>query len=137
MKTFFDSSAFAKRYIEERGSQQVEDLCLAATELGLSVLCVPEMLSALNRRVSERSVSRAQYGAAKRHLLDDVGDAVIVNLSPSVVAACVAVLESAPLRAMDALHAACAQEWGADLFVSGDRRQVEAARRQGLTCRLV
>ncbi len=42
MKTFLDSSAFAKRFVDEDGSDKVEDTCAQATELGLSVLCVPE-----------------------------------------------------------------------------------------------
>ena len=49
MKTFFDSSAFAKRYVEEPGSQTVDSLCREATEVALSVLCVPEIISALMR----------------------------------------------------------------------------------------
>jgi len=33
---------------------------------------------------------------------------------------------------MDAIHVACALEWQADLFVTSDRRQFEAARNAGL-----
>jgi predicted nucleic acid-binding protein len=33
---------------------------------------------------------------------------------------------------MDALHIACALEWGAEVFVSADARQLAAARRAGL-----
>ena len=33
MKVFFDSSAFAKRYIEEPGSDTVENLCAQAAML--------------------------------------------------------------------------------------------------------
>jgi predicted nucleic acid-binding protein len=33
---------------------------------------------------------------------------------------------------MDALHIACAIEWGADVFLSADARQLAAARRAGL-----
>jgi predicted nucleic acid-binding protein len=35
-------------------------------------------------------------------------------------------------RRMDALHIACAIEWGADVFLSADARQLAAARRAGL-----
>jgi hypothetical protein len=35
MKLFLDSSAFAKRFVEEPGSLEVETLCSQATELGL------------------------------------------------------------------------------------------------------
>ena len=132
MRTFFDSSAFAKRYVEETGSQAVDDLCMGASELAVAVICIPEIISALNRRVRERLLSRREYMEAKRRLSEDVRDAVIINLTPSVVSVCTALLEAGPVRAMDALHVACALEWGAELFVSSDKRQITATKRAGL-----
>lgn len=137
MRTFFDSSAFAKRYVEEPGSEAVDALCMGATELALSVVCIPEILSALNRRVRERSLSARQYETAKKSLSQDLRDAVIVDLTPEVVSTCTAVLEASPVRAMDALHIACAIQWGAELFVSADERQIAAAKKAGLRTRLV
>ncbi|MCX7006670.1 MAG: type II toxin-antitoxin system VapC family toxin, partial [Kiritimatiellaeota bacterium] len=78
MKTLFDSSAFAKRYVEEAGSQSVDDICQHTTELALSVLCVPEIISALNRRLREKQLSRQSYLAAKTRLSADVADAVVI-----------------------------------------------------------
>ena len=135
MKAYLDSSAFAKRFVEERGSDGVEVICAEASELGLSVLCVPEIVSALNRRRRERTLTQEQYDEAKRRLLNDVRDADIIALTPSVIGSAIMVLEASPVRAMDALHVACALEWGAELFVSSDRRQIKAARKSGLaTC---
>jgi len=121
VKTFFDSSAFAKRYVEETGSQLVDDICANAKEVSVGVICVPEIISALNRRVREKSLSRQDYVTIKQHLSDDVRDAVIVNLIPEVIVTSTKLLEASPLRAMDALHVACALAWGAELFVSADR----------------
>ena len=132
MKTFLDSSAFAKRFVDEAGSDKVEKTCAQASELGLSVICVPEIISALNRRRRERSLTAAQYDKAKQQLLDDVRDADIINLAVPVVGSAIGVLETSPVRAMDALHIACALEWGAELFVSSDKKQLSAARRAGL-----
>ncbi len=137
MKTFFDSSAFVKRYIEETGSQDVEALYMAATELAVSVVCIPEVISALNRRVRERDLSRRQYETVKDNMFEDVRDAEIVSLTPEVIATCTSILEASPVRAMDALHVACAIQWGAELFVSADERQVSAARKARLRTRLV
>ena len=61
MRTCIDSSAFAKGFIEEEGSAKIESICARATELGLSVLCVPEIVSALSRRRREGSLTPAQY----------------------------------------------------------------------------
>lgn len=137
MKTFFDSSAFVKRYIEETGSQDVETLCMAATELALSIVCIPEVISAFNRRVRERDLSRREYEKVKDNIFEDARDAVIVNLTPDVISTCTTILEASPVRAMDALHVACALRWGAEIFVSADERQVAAARKAGLRTKLV
>lgn len=137
MSVFFDSSAFAKRYVDEEGSDAVQELCAQADSLVLSVLCLPEIVSALNRSVRERRITPAQYAAAKRRLLEDAGDAEIVNLTPDVVALAVKLLEAHPLRAMDALHLACAERTKAKLFVSGDHRQTAAARQRGMNVRAV
>jgi predicted nucleic acid-binding protein len=137
VKTFFDSSAFAKRYVDEPGSALVDDICLNATEVSISVICVPEIISVLNRRVRENSLSRQDYTTIKRHLSDDLRDAVIINLLPDVIVDSTRLLETSPLRVMDALHVACALAWGAELFVSSDKRQTTAARKAGLTTEFV
>lgn len=132
MKTFFDSSAFAKRYIEEPGSDAVEALCQNATELALAVICVPEIISAMNRRVRERTISQGQYRTIKTCLVTETADLTIINLVPEVVAEALYVLENNAVRAMEALHIACALQWNADLFVSSDNRQLDAAKRAKL-----
>ena len=132
MKTFFDSSAFAKRYVEEPGSDTVAALCLKATELALCVICVPEIVSAMNRRLREQRLTKSDYLSLKRHLLEDIRDATIIDLVPPVVAACIEIVERSPVRTADALHVAAARAWRADLFVTADQRQLAAARREGL-----
>jgi predicted nucleic acid-binding protein len=137
VKTFFDSSAFAKRYVEEIGSQLVDDICLNTKIVSLSVICAPEIISALNRRVREKSLSRQDYFTIKQHLSDDIRDAVIINLLPEVIVTSTKLLEASPLRAMDALHVACALVWDAELFVSSDKQQITAAKKAGLKTRFV
>lgn len=121
----------------EPGSEAVEHLCLSASELGLCVTCVPEILSAMNRRLRERRLKREHYRLIKRHLLEDVADATIIDLTPAVIAATVAVLEMSTVRAADAMHVAAASVWGAELFVSADRQQCAAARKAGLAVKPV
>ena len=137
MKTFLDSSAFAKRYIDEPGSQAVDEICLEATELALSIFCAPEIVSALNRRVREKNLSPEQYEEAKKRLSTEVEDAVIVNLTMPVIAKCIKILEDSPIRTLDALHIACAVQWGAELFVSADKQQIAAAMKAGLRAKMI
>jgi predicted nucleic acid-binding protein len=132
VRIFFDSSAFAKRYVTEPGSQTVDELCAKATIIAIGVLCVPEIISALNRRLREKRLSPQNYAAIKQRFAEDVRDAVVVNLTPSVISAGITILEGTSIRALDALHVACAMEWNTELFVSADKQQLAAARKAGL-----
>ncbi len=137
MRIFFDSSAYAKRWVEESGSQEVEDLCVRASEVCLSIICVPEIVSALSRRVREKSLTRVEYTQSRTRLLEDANDAIIVSLTSTVVQTCITVLETASVRTLDAIHIASAIESRADLFVSSDHRQVAVAKSLGLETKQV
>lgn len=132
MKTLFDASSFAKRYFEERGSQEVENICKKTTVLGLCVILVPEIISGLSRHQRDGLLSMDDYMIAKKALLQDIKDAQVINLSPKIIAIAISFLENNVLRAMDALHIACAVEWGAQLFVTSDTKQIVAAKNAGL-----
>jgi uncharacterized protein len=132
LNIFFDSSALAKRYLEEKGSDRVQAILASASALGVSVICVPEIISALCRCRRERRLSTQQYRDAKVALFSDIEDASVVGISEEVITRSVELLERFPLRSADALHIACAAEWSAELFVSADERQARAARAHGL-----
>ncbi|MCD6295513.1 MAG: type II toxin-antitoxin system VapC family toxin [Deltaproteobacteria bacterium] len=132
MRLSIDSSSFAKRYIQENGSDKLDDLLQRASTLALSVILVPEIISGLNRRLREGPLTGNNYRKAKKQLLDDVRDTTVLQLTPAVISQSVKLLENNVLRAMDALHVACALEWEADLFVTSDKRQFDAAINSGL-----
>jgi uncharacterized protein len=137
MNIFFDSSALAKRYIEEEGSDQVDELCQRAEALEISIICIPEVFSALNRRRRENVISGSDYSLIKNQFSTDIGDAILIDLTPAVITRTVALLENHSLRAMDAIHVACAIESQTDLFVSADQRQLTAAQNEGLAVQQV
>ena len=53
MRVFFDSSAFVKRYVREAGTDLVLSWCEQATELCLSGIALPEIVSAFCRLLRE------------------------------------------------------------------------------------
>ena len=132
MKLAMDSSALAKRYVHEDGSEVVDQLLQRALQLALCTILVPEIISGLNRRLRERFLSANDYRKAKRQLLNDVRDSIILQVTPAVISRSVKLLEKNVLRAMDALHIAAALEWQAECFVTADRRQMVAAKNSGL-----
>ncbi len=132
MRVFFDSSAFVKRYVREAGSDAVLHWCDQATEILLSGIALPEIVSALCRLQREGRVSDSQYRHLKALLLADVEDAAICDLTPMVLAQAIASLEANVLRGMDAIHIGSALVLEAELFVTSDQRQLVAAQSCGL-----
>ncbi len=72
MRVYFDSSAFAKRYISEPGTAEVLAWYDQATELALSVIAIPELFSAFCRLKRERKLSAGQYRRLKSDLMADI-----------------------------------------------------------------
>ena len=137
MRVFFDSSAFAKRYLGETGSDAVIKWCDKATEIVLSGIALPEIVSAFCRLRREGHLSEVQYRQLKGLLMADIADIAICDLTPVVMAETLASLEGSSLRAMDAIHIGSAVALKAEAFVTGDKRQSGAARQAGLKVVLV
>lgn len=132
MKLFFDTSAFIKRYVDEPGSDRVLNLTSQAEELGLSVLFLPESISTLRRLLRENQLSEGDYRALKDAILTDLDDADLCDITPSILEHAIVCLEHSPLRALDAIHIGSALVYQPDLFISADRRQTNAAAKEGL-----
>lgn len=103
MRVFFDTSAFVKRYIGEAGTEAVLQWSDQVTEIILSAVALPEMVSAFCRLQREGRITEAQYKLLKSSLLADIEDAAVCVLTPVVypVFACCAFFSdpnSAPLK---------------------------------------
>jgi predicted nucleic acid-binding protein len=129
---FADSSALAKRYIADEKSEELEGLLQSSDSMAVSVLCLPEIISALCRRVRERFLTKSQYAAAKAALESDLADATVIAMVDEVLLGGVRLLESYTLRASDAIQISSAIAWQADVFTSADARQCAAAKAVGL-----
>jgi predicted nucleic acid-binding protein len=132
MRVFFDSSAFVKRYVSEAGTEAVLNWCDQATEIGLSAIALPEIVSAFCRLRREGKIDDTQYKKLKTLLLADIEDVAICDLTPVVLAQSITCFETNVLRGMDAIHIGSAVALQADVFISSDKRQRDAAVRAGL-----
>jgi uncharacterized protein len=140
---FLDSSAVAKRYLPETGSDWVRHLCVSET-VAVSSLVIVEMSATLARRTREGLLTTTQRDGIlarfRRHLtryvivesdlslLDDAGS--IAVHAPSTIA----------IRSLDAIQLASAQVFersvsasglGPVTFVSADSRLLAAAQWAG------
>ena len=72
MRVFFGTSTFVKRYVSEPGTDAVLDWCDQATEIGLSGIALPEIISAFCRLRREDKITDTQYRQLKSLLLADI-----------------------------------------------------------------
>ena len=72
MRVFFDSSAFVKRYVNETGTDAVLHWCDQATEIILSGIALPELISSFCRLQREGRITETQYRQLKSLLLADI-----------------------------------------------------------------
>jgi hypothetical protein len=121
-----------KRYVREEGTDIVLSWCDQATELCLSGIALPEIVSAFCRLLREDRVSPVEYRHLKTMLMADISDAAICDLTPEVIRQSIISLEKNVLRGMDAIHLGSALALNVDLFVSADARQCDAATQAGL-----
>jgi predicted nucleic acid-binding protein len=98
----------------------------------LSGIAWPEIISTFCRLQREGKITEMQYRQLKSLLMADIEDAALGDLTPVVMGQAIWSLERNVLRAMDALHIGCAVALKADVFISADKRQLEAAARSGL-----
>jgi len=129
MHVFFDTSTLVKRYIEEKGSNETASLFLKTSRVSTSLICLPEIMSALNRALREKKLNKSLYTKTKKVVINDFNDFSIYDLTSKVITYTITLLENSPLKTMDALHLACALEAEPDIFVSSDIQQIKAAKK--------
>jgi predicted nucleic acid-binding protein len=134
---YFDASALVKRYVSESGSTTVRRL-LTSTTAATSRLSEVEVSSGIIRRAREGSFTARHRDRILAALQRDLSALAIVELIPEITAEARRLLLRHVLRAADAIQLASGlylqrQLGQAMPFVTFDRRQLEAARAEGLT----
>ena len=132
MHIFLDTSALAKRYIYEKGTEKVNEIFVQATTVSVSILCLPEIFSALARRRREKKINLKEYSQIKQFIVKDFQDFSVCELTPRIISEAIILLEKHSLRTMDALHLACSLEIKPDIFISSDEKQIFAAKKINL-----
>jgi uncharacterized protein len=82
--------------------------------------------------VREKKFNKAEYRKIQSDVTADLVDVDICQITPEVLVSIITLLESHPLRSMDAIHVACALNVKPDVFMSVDHRQLASARKARL-----
>jgi uncharacterized protein len=133
---YLDTSALVKLFVDEAGSDDLNQRLVGLEAVVLSDLALTEMASALGRRRRDGVLSLAEA----RRLQREAGDLALscgrVELTPPIhrhaerLLLATGVVE--PLRTLDALHVALALQAQAATLVTFDVRLRRVAASQGL-----
>ncbi len=119
---YLDSSALVKRYVTERGTAWIDNLCDARTGHMIYTVRVSgaEIVAALFRRTrgSSLTLAAAQTEAAQ-FKIDLANDYQVVEVTESVVATAMRLAEQHGLRGYDAIQLAAALGVQAERAISG------------------
>jgi uncharacterized protein len=134
---YIDTSALAKRYIDEAGSEDVDAFLGRWPRVLISRLVVVEFRCVLQRRRHTAEIDPAYERAAMADFADDVRSGYfqiepLTDRHAVVAHDLVGQLSDYSLRTLDALHLAIAQGAGVMVLATADRAMAHAAEALGI-----
>lgn len=134
MKIFLETSALAKRYVQEPGSEELDNLFVSVvTEVFVSTLAFAEFAAAIGRKLRNKEILEESAANAMRELEKDWhGLYTKIPLTETLAASAASMAIQYPLKGADAVHLASAVAFGADLFVVSDKQLITAAEKIGI-----
>jgi predicted nucleic acid-binding protein len=138
MHRYFDSNYILKCYVNEPGAERVRALASQGVATSCSQLGRLEVLSALHRKVREKSLTRVQFKAIWARVQEDEASGVWTwipldgAIEHAVEQAYLRLGSDVYLRTGDAVHLATASLHGCHEIHSHDRHLLVAAAAFGL-----
>ena len=140
MICYLDSSALAKRYVLEPGSEEVKRLISEAQVVGTAWISLVEVVAALTKAVRVGALTSEESDSAIRSFEEDWPDLVRIQISEFLVGTAAGYARKHGLRGYDAVQLAAAAIWQDNLenpvtLLTFDRQLWAAARHEGMIVR--
>ena len=139
---YLDTSAIVKRYIEEKGSELVDDLYgraeVGALRISFSMSNVGELIGALDQHLSRKVISEMQFRTSTRDFVAEttklfrLGYLNIRSPTAKIFADAWYLVFSSHIYEADAIQIATAKSLECDLFLSADAELIEVAKQTNL-----
>jgi predicted nucleic acid-binding protein len=139
---YLDTSTIVKRYIEEKGSELVDDLYsraeIGALQLSFSIWNVGELIGALDQHLSRRVISETQFRVSIRDFLAEtvklfkLSRLNIRSPTAEIFTDAWRLIFSNHIYEADAIQIATAKNLGCDLFLSADTELIRVAKQTSL-----
>ena len=135
MKSFFDTSSLVKRYIQEPGSGEADEIFISSDSLYVSSITQIELTSALTRRLLEKTIGEKPYTEVLKSFRAELKYFAVVPFNSQIEKYAIRIIEKHGMKTLDAIQLSSAIESNTDQFVTSDKRLFEiASKMTGLNC---
>jgi uncharacterized protein len=134
MNLFFDTSALIKKYIDEQGSDRVDEILDQARSVYVSGITEIEMLSAVKRLLHDGIIDKNGYNSVKKEMLYDLDFFQIIELDKTVIETAKELIEKYQLKSLDSIQlgTVLSIKDEIDLFAVCDDKLCTFAKQEGI-----
>lgn len=137
MKTYIDTSALTKWYLNEAGSRQFADWMVAQEDTHISSLTSTEFRCMLARRERNRELGHLTARQIFTTFEQDVelGFLIVHDMHKDDAVSALNLIErlaNLPLRTLDAMHIVIAERLQVEAVASADKVMLDAAKQLGI-----
>jgi len=127
MILFADTSALAKRYIEESGSDVVDELLSRADILIVSSITRIELNSAFSRRLKDRTLDEKSYKSALGEFNNDFEFIEVIKFDLEAESSAIDNIRKHNMKTLDAIQLSSVKMSKADMFITADKKLYDIA----------
>ncbi len=134
MKLFFDTSALIKKYINEKGSEKVDELMNGADTVIVSVIAEIETYSTFKRLLVEKAINTGDYKTLLNEFETDYPYYTQVGLDNMVASNARILIDKYQLKTLDSIQLGTALllKDDIDCFVVCDSKLIKSGKKEGL-----
>lgn len=125
-----DTSALVKRYIEEIGSDKVDEIFSHADGLIVSAITKAELNSAFARRLKDKSIDKKSYEMALNEFNNDFEYIDVILYNSKTETETINSIKKYAMKTLDAIQLASARLSLADVFITSDKKLYDIAMQE-------
>jgi len=129
VRAFVDTSTLFKKYVDEKGSQELEEMLEKVSDLTVSPITWVELNHIVARRLRGKSVTAEQSSRILSEAEIDFRFYSQITWNEELVETATQLAHRHPLKTLDAIQLASGLLSEADVFLTSDRRLFEEARK--------
>jgi predicted nucleic acid-binding protein len=137
VKTFFDTSALVKNYIEEEGSLEVTDLIFKSHEIYVSPVTKIEFFSTLNRLFNTNKLNLESYKIAEKEFITDIINFTVIDFNQALSNLAIESVRKFSLKTLDSIQLSSAIHSNSHCFVTSDKKLYEVSKSSLTDCECV